>query len=336
VTEHVSDFKALLEDTVDLNKSRLDALATSTGAIFDALQADETIGEHVLEKIRQGSWAHRTIIKPKKDGEFDADFLLKLTERPEWAETPARYLDAVFDALTDDGDYVRQPRENKHRCVRVVYANNYHVDIVPFVEKAGGGGWVINSEANGGAGEWEPTDPNGYTKWFNDKDDLTGGNLRKVVRLLKYLRDHRDWYPDTKSIILTTIIGNQVTPEAKAADPGCYVNVPTTLLTVTTAAATWLAANETKPSIDDPSGSGATFNHRWNDESYAELREHMYVLAERIKDAYGANVSDSRTLWNELFGTGFSPPASSAGSAGAGAAGVFGIPSDKGPSGRAG
>jgi hypothetical protein len=334
VTEHVSDFKDLLKDTVNLDQTRLDSLATSTGAIFEALQNDDTIGDHVLEMIPQGSWAHRTIIKPKKDGEFDADFLLKLTERPEWADTPARYLDAVFDALTDDGDYVRQPRENKHRCVRVVYAKNYHVDIVPFVEKAAGG-WVINSEANGGDGEWEPTDPQGYTKWITDKDELTGGNLRKVVRLLKYLRDHRDWYPDTKSIILTTIIGDQATHAAKAAAPGCYANVPTTLLTVTTAAATWLAENETKPSIDDPSGSGATFDHRWTDETYAELRGHMYVLAERIKEAYGANVSDSRTLWNGLFGTGFSTPASSSSAAGA-TAGVFGATSGDGPSGRAG
>jgi hypothetical protein len=337
MTEHVSDFKTLLKDTVNLDQSRLDDLATSTDAIFKALQNDDTIGEHVLEKIPQGSWAHRTIIKPKKDAEFDADFLLRLTERPEWQNTPSLYLDAVYDALTDDGRYKRQPRDNKHRCVRVVYANDYHVDIVPFVAKKSGGGWVINSEANDGFGEWEPTDPAGYTKWIKDRDDLTGGNLRKVVRLLKYLRDHRGWYPDTKSIILTTIIGKQVTPEAKAATPGCYANVPTTLLTVTTAAASWLTANETRPSIDDPSGSGASFDRRWTAETYAELREDMYALAERIKEAHGANVSDSRTLWNGLFGTGFSAPASSSTSTAAGAtAGVFGTTAADGPSGRAG
>lgn len=338
MTAHVSDFKALLKDTVNLDQSRLDDLATSTDAIYAALRNDAGIGEQVLEKIPQGSWAHRTIIKPKKDVEFDADFLLRLAERPEWEETPARYLDAVYDALTD-GRYKRQPRDSKHRCVRVVYANNYHVDIVPFVEKAAGGGWVVNSEANDGDGEWEPTDPAGYTEWITYRDGLAGGNLRRAVRLLKYLRDHRGWYPGTKSIILTTVIGNQVTHAAKAAAPGCYANVPTTLLTVTTAAAAWLAANETMPSIDDPSGSGASFDHRWTAETYAELRTDMIDLADRIDAAYRANASDSRTLWNDLFGTGFAAPASSAApavGAGAAAAGAFGAIDDKGRSGRAG
>jgi hypothetical protein len=338
VTEHVSEFKSLLENTVNLDKTRLDSLDTSTDALFSALKNDDAIGDLVVEKIKQGSWAHRTIIKPKKGTGFDADFLLKMVEQPDWNDTPARYGDAVYDALTDDGRYARQPRDCKDRCVRVVYADGYHVDIVPFVVTADGNGWIIDSSVNGGAGKWEAADPTGYTTWMKGKDDLADGNLRETVRLLKYLRDHQDKYADTKSVILTTVVGNQVTALNKAINPGCYANVPTTLLTVTGSVADWLDAHEAPPPIEDRSAPGADLGHRWTPESYAQLRDDMREVADLVRAAYAANVSDSRTLWHDLFGTGFDAPASSSAAAagGAGAAGLFGTTSDKGSSGRAG
>ena len=340
MTAHVIEFKSLLENTVNIDQTRLDSLDTSTQALYDALKDDPTLGKLVVEKIKQGSWAHRTIIKPKKGVDFDADFLLKMVEQPEWELTPAKYGDAVFEALTDDGTYAKQPRECKDRCVRVVYADGYHVDIVPFVVRAEDGkGWIVNSSANDGDGEWERTDPTGYSKWIKGKDELAEGNLRETVRLLKYLRDHRGWYVDTKSVILTTVVGEQVTKEKKATTPGCYADVPTTLLTVTESLADWLDANETAPPIEDPSSPGTDLSHRWTAESYAQLRADMREVADSVRAAYDANVSDSRTMWHDLFGTGFDPPASSSSSAAAaGAAGVglFGEKSDKGSSGRAG
>jgi hypothetical protein len=337
MTAHASAFKSLLDNTVNIDQTSLDSLDTSTQALYDALKDDPALDGLVVEKIKQGSWAHRTIIKPKKGVEFDADFLLKMVEQPDWHDTPALYGDAVYNALTDDGTYAKQPRECKDRCVRVVYADGYHVDIVPFVVRADGSGWIVNSRANGGNGEWERTDPTGYTKWIKGKDELAGGNLRETVRLLKYLRDHRGWYADTKSVILTTVVGEQVTAAKKATSPGCYADVPTTLLTVTESLAAYLDANAAPPPIEDPSSPGTDFSHRWTDASYAQLRTEMREVADLVRAAYDANVSDSRTLWHDLFGAGFDPPASSsAPGAGAAAGGLFGPQSDKGSSGRAG
>ncbi len=337
MTARVTEFKSLLDNTVNIDQTRLDSLDTSTQALYEALKDDPTVGSLVIEKIKQGSWAHRTIIKPKRGVNFDADFLLKMAEQADWHLTPARYGDAVYDALTDDGTYVKQPRECKDRCVRVVYADGYHVDIVPFVVRTDGSGWIVNSRANGGDGEWERTDPTGYTAWIKGKDELAGDNLRETVRLLKYLRDHCGWYANTKSVILTTVVGNQVTAAKKATSPGCYSDVPTTLLTVTSCLADWLDAKETAPPIEDPSSPGTDLGHRWTPESYAQLRTEMREVADLVRAAYEANVSESRTMWHDLFGAGFDPPASSSavGAGGAGA-GLFGTPSDKGSSGRAG
>ncbi|EUA56379.1 hypothetical protein I553_2711 [Mycobacterium xenopi 4042] len=43
----------------------------------------------ITGKRPQGSWAHRTIIDPAVgDNEFDADFMLDMSENPDWADNP--------------------------------------------------------------------------------------------------------------------------------------------------------------------------------------------------------------------------------------------------------
>lgn len=55
-------FDTLLRDTVNLGQVKLDTLDTRVEAIYKALKADSEIGYLIRDKIRQGSWAHRTII----------------------------------------------------------------------------------------------------------------------------------------------------------------------------------------------------------------------------------------------------------------------------------
>jgi hypothetical protein len=56
---------------------------------------------------------------------------------------------------------------------------------------------------NGDEDTWEDTDPAGFTDWMKQKNDLTGGNLKRVIRLFKYLRDHQDHFKLTRSVLLT-------------------------------------------------------------------------------------------------------------------------------------
>ena len=81
-------FDVLLKDTVNLSQFRLDTLDSRVTAIYTALKADPELGPYVRGKIPQGSWAHRTIINPVGDKEFDADFMLLLEENPDWSGQP--------------------------------------------------------------------------------------------------------------------------------------------------------------------------------------------------------------------------------------------------------
>ena len=86
------------------------------------------------------------------------------------------------------------------------YAGDFHLDVVPRVT-FGGRHYVCNLIDN----KFEETDGIGYRDWFNEQNRITGGNLKRVVRLLKYLRDHKNNY-SAKSILLTTLAGNTIKP----------------------------------------------------------------------------------------------------------------------------
>jgi hypothetical protein len=315
--QHPSKFKSLLEDTVNLPDGKLQLLSTRVEAIFAAIKAADT-EVAVVGKKRQGSWAQRTIINPPKDVEFDADFMLELEEMDGWS--PADYNRAAHQALADHAVYGSMV-EAKNRCVRVTYANDMHVDVVPYVNLEDGGEHIINAETD----EWEANDSDGFTKWMKEKDDIANGNMRRVIRLLKYLRDHCDWYDETVSIILTTVVGNTI-DEAKVLDNAdCYANVPLTLGRVVADLSDWAKANPTIPTVE--ANDGTTFEHRWEDHQYQQFRTDIQALNTKIAAALKeTDEAQSLALWRDLFGTGFKSTTSTAGqstkfpSTGAGAA----------------
>lgn len=323
-------FAHFLDKTVNLNQARLDDLDDSVEAIFRALKSDDELGPFVRAKIRQGSWAHRTIIKPVGDHEFDADFLLVLDENPDWG--PSDYIDKVWAALHRHSVYKEMPHNRHCRCVRIQYAEstNYHVDIVPQVTLNDGRTVIVNGDEN----VWENSDPAGFTTWIKEKDDITGGNLRKVIRILKYLRDHKGTFERTRSVILTTLVGERVNDAAKVSNPGYYADVPTTLVNVIEDLDAYLKANETVPHVPDPSGSGEDFDHRWDQDIYDNFKRRIDQYARAIRAAYDeSDFDESVAQWQALFGDGFkAPPAKTS----SGKFGVAAAPTSVTPSGRAG
>jgi Second Messenger Oligonucleotide or Dinucleotide Synthetase domain len=334
--EQVTYFTTFLTDKVNLPEPKLEFLDERVGRIFNALKKAD-LGTRVLDMKKQGSWAQRTIINPKPEEEFDADFMLELEEQAGWL--PSDYQAPVLDSLGDycEAQQMNTPPEAKNRCVRVTYANLMHVDVVPYVNRADGGECIINAETN----EWEDTDPSGFTKWMREKDDIAKGNMRRVLRILKYLRDRRDHYEDTKSIILTTIVGNVVSIDRTRTHPGCYDNVPQALHRITSDLADWVRDQIDRPEVADPSRADSAFTHRWPQTHYDAFRQDIQTVAELVEDATSCSTSwsDSTTRWRELFGDDFGPTETSQGSkfpatgAGAGAATAT---TTTGRSGRAG
>ena len=301
-------FNVLLKDTVNLGQVKLDLLDSRVDSVYKALKADDQIGSLILGKTPQGSWAHRTIINPVGSNEFDADFMLNMSENPDWADDPKQYIEAVYAALHRHSTYGNMPHSRKCRCVRLVYANSMHLDIVPHLNLADGREVIVNRDDN----DWELTNPQGFTDWMKEKDALAKGNLRKVIRLMKYLRDHKNSFTGTRSILLTTLLGEQVTALHTLIDPNYYSDVPTALLHIINDLDAWLQARPTKPSIPDPSGSGVTFDHRWEQSTYSYFRDRIHAHAAEITEAdEEENKERSIELWQGIFGDGFKAPTTS-------------------------
>ena len=94
--KHVDLFNDFLRDTVNLNDTRIEELETSTGAIKDAVRASAW-EPHLHGWMEQGSWAHKTIIKPVDQGEFDADLIVFVHPVDGW--DAAKYIDTLYDAF---------------------------------------------------------------------------------------------------------------------------------------------------------------------------------------------------------------------------------------------
>lgn len=310
--QYVEYFKTFLKDVVNIDDTRLKKLKSRVEAVYKALKDDPVIGPLIYGLSRQGSWAQRTIIRPRPDGEYDADFLLMMQEHPGWQ--PKDYLKAVYNALSNHPIYSKQEHGRKCRCVWLKYAPENgvgcHLDIVPLIALSDDRQVIVNRDEN----TWEPengsTNPQGLTDWVKRRDELTGGQFRRVVRLMKYLRNERGSFDGVKSVILTTVLGLQVT-EVDALNPSRYTNVPTALVNIVEELDRWLQAQPNKPSLPNPANDGTNFDHRWGESTYRNFRDRINSMAAAMRAAYDEpDASKSAKGWRDLFGDKFNPPSS--------------------------
>ena len=282
-----------LRDEVNLNQSRLDRLETSVGAVNDYLKGNLT-GYQKME--RQGSYALGTLIKPVDDNdEYDADIQIVMNPNPSWGAKD--YVLEINRTLAGNKNYADKLRL-KTRCVTVDYAGDFHLDVVPRVT-INGKHYICNRTDN----KFEETDGNGYRDWFNEKNRITGGNLKRVVRLLKHLRDHKNSFT-AKSILLTTLAGNTI----KSSDEGTTAvsTVADTLETVLSRMNDYLQQHPNMPVIKNPVLPSEDFNRHWDQRRYANFRNRVQSYAQTAKQAKAEPSAEKAIkLWQELFGENF-------------------------------
>jgi len=301
LTKNIQQFAEFLRDEVNLNQSRLDRLETSVGAVNDYLK-DNLPGYQTMDK--QGSYALGTLIKPVDDNdEYDADIQIVMNPNPKWEAKD--YVHAINKTLAGNKNYVDKLRL-KTRCVTVDYAGDFHLDTVPRVT-SGGKHYVCNRVDN----KFEETDGTGYRDWFNEKNRITGGNLKRVVRLLKHLRDHKNSFT-AKSILLTTLAGNTI----KASDKGTAAvsTVADTLETVLSRMDNYLQQHPNMPEIKNPVLPTENFNRHWDQRKYANFRNRVQSYAGTAKRAKAEPSAEKAIkIWQELFGDSFGKGGSSGG-----------------------
>lgn len=161
----------------------------------------------------QGSIALGTAIKPIGHNEFDVDLVCHL---PSLAinSNPHQVKALIGSRLKEHGTY-RGMLEEKQRCWRIKYANEFHLDITPSIHNPNcyqGGELVPDKKL----AEWKPTNPKGYIKKIEEystlnphfslmdrtfaearadvaplpEQSMTKPVLKRIIQLLKRHRDH--------------------------------------------------------------------------------------------------------------------------------------------------
>jgi hypothetical protein len=124
----------------------------------------------------QGSTALGTTVKPIGSNEHDVDLV---AHRPSYASIePAELKKAIGDRLRENGHY-SPLLEEMPRCWRLVYANEFHMDITPAIPNpaCGNGGELVPDKA---MRCWKASNPKGYRSEFDRR-----ATIKPQIRLRK-------------------------------------------------------------------------------------------------------------------------------------------------------
>jgi hypothetical protein len=294
----INIFNEFLTETVNLNQTRFNQLNDSVAAI-QAFISKSTWKPKIYRYLPQGSWAHKTIIKPVVGMPFDADYLVYVGSVDEWE--PKDYIDQLYGIFKESELYKDKVVRYSH-CVTIEYANDRKIDIAPCIKerKYSDTYEVCNKFHN----EFEETRPNDYTKWLIEKNRITkNNNLRKATRLIKYIRDIKKTFT-CPSFLLTTLIGQQIKSTDEYLED--FQDVPTTLKIILNRLDGWLQQNEILPIVRNPVLHSEIQSTAWDQVKYSNFRNVINRYSEWINDAYTEEDRDeSIGKWRRVFGDDF-------------------------------
>lgn len=180
----------------------------------------------------QGSMRIGTTVKPIGHDEHDLDFVCEVKAPSTTFSSPLQLLQLIEARLREHNAYA-SIIEVKNRCVRLNYANEFHMDILPACpDTNSGGGCLVVPDRQ--SRWWKPSNPKGYADWFEQRCELATqvymaerarilakaepvpaqesaaqkATLKRTVQLLKRWRDVRcEKRPNVApiSMVLTTL-----------------------------------------------------------------------------------------------------------------------------------
>jgi len=294
LTQHFSDF---LDQTVNLNADRLNLLDQSVTAIKDFIRGSDW-GPRIHRFTPQGSWAHKTIIKPVNGREFDADLLVMIAPYEDWE--PKDYINELYRTFRASGVYKDKVRRYSH-CVTIEYARERRIDVAPCIIVPGDD---VNLVCNRNTNAFEPSRPEAYTMWIANRNGWTGQNgQKKATRLIKYLRDIKTKFT-CDSILLTTLLGIHIFETDRDGDD--FADAPTALRSVITRLDDTLQQYPSKPEVPNPVLRAEVFSDGWDETKYRNFREQIHHYRGWIDDAYLEPDRDaSISKWRNVFGDQF-------------------------------
>ena len=301
---------ARIAQHLQLDETRKGRMESAYRAVADMLDADQGFFRDLdVDVYPQGSVLTGTTVKPYRGNEFDLDIVVQINELYN-RFSPFQIYDALLSKLKDDDRY-KEKLIKKNRCVRIDYANDFHMDILP-------GCLAIYHDKNvlkipdRQLRDWATSNPRGFAEWFLKRAatirresllegyynrlkielraeiaDLPQDNfytkspLQRAVQLVKRYRDiYFADYPDfaTSSVVLTTLMGLNYQGE-----PSIYETIDNCLIRIKNSYDSAIY-NRQRFVIENPVNSAEHFTDSWTAEHY----DHFYKFVTKFHEQWNA------------------------------------------------
>ncbi|MGA2370312.1 MAG: nucleotidyltransferase [Candidatus Korobacteraceae bacterium] len=249
----------------------------------------------------QGSMALGTTVKPVV-GPHDLDFVLELSVSHADVD-PMALIKTLFNYLKQLDRY-SEMTELKNRCVRLVYADDFYMDILPACRDGASGGTCVQVPDRK-VKSWKPSNPTGYIGWFTARSLVleprrvvladaapipplqateSKAPLQLAVQLLRWrdlcYLDQPDEAPI--SIVLTTLAARNYHGEASVS------RAVSAILTGIQEEIAFAESRQTRVWILNPTNAGEDLSERWNQD----------------EGSYGAfvdGINNLRSKWDTLL-----------------------------------
>jgi Second Messenger Oligonucleotide or Dinucleotide Synthetase domain len=158
-------------DEFQISPTRYQQAVDRYGAVCQWLEAQgSTVASFKPSMYPQGSMRIGTTVKPIGREEHDLDFVCEFRVPASVFESPLQLLKLIESRLRQHKLYA-PILEVKNRCVRLNYANEFHMDILPACPDGllGNNCLVVPDRESRW---WRPSNPKGYAEWFEHRCEL--------------------------------------------------------------------------------------------------------------------------------------------------------------------
>lgn len=234
----LDDLLLVICELLQLPPRRHDTATSHYHAVCEWLSVPNTrVAQYAPKLYPHGSMRHGTTIQPWGAEEYDLDFVCELGVSRQLFASPVHALDLIEMRLREHDTY-RKLIERKKRCIRLNYASEFHLDILPACPEVGGSdGSIVIPDRKLVC--WLNSNPRGFAEWLDGRGALilkiaamreaepvppqeTAGQkspLKRVVQLLKRWRDVKfEGRRDVAiSMVLTTLAGMHYSGESSVS-----------------------------------------------------------------------------------------------------------------------
>jgi Second Messenger Oligonucleotide or Dinucleotide Synthetase domain len=152
---------------VQLDETRHDQANTSYTAVAKFLESQSLVARLKPTIYPQGSMLLDTTVRPLIGEEFDLDFVCEYSCRTTAFAQPIDALNLIERTLKASDIYAPMV-ERMNRCIRLNYARQFHLDILPACKDPENGGTCI-LVPDRKLSQWTASNPKGFAAWFDGR-----------------------------------------------------------------------------------------------------------------------------------------------------------------------